>query len=263
MTFALGPRAISAGQALHAYDTVGSTNAEALALAREGRGPAWVVARAQTAGRGRRGRAWSTGRGNLAASFGATLGVPAQTAATLGFVAGLALEQALRAVAPSLGSPTTRPELKWPNDVIVDGAKLAGILLEADTSAPGRVAIAVGIGVNVASAPEGLPYPAASLTARGDDTTAEQLFVALTDAFATWFDTWDDGRGFAQVRKGWMARAAGLGSTVTVDLGARIARGVFEKIDDDGRLVLRGADGTLVTVSAGEVCFGTAATVRE
>ncbi|GLK81237.1 biotin--[acetyl-CoA-carboxylase] ligase [Methylopila turkensis] len=261
--FALGSRAFAAGCALQAYDTVGSTNAEAMGLAREGRGPVWVVARAQTSGRGRRGRAWSTGRGNLAASFGVTLGVPPSTAATLGFVAGLALEQALRAVAPSLGQPTTRPELKWPNDVVVDGAKLAGILLEADVSTPGRVNVVVGIGVNVASAPEGLPYPAASLRGRGDDATAEQLFVALTDAFAAWFETWDEGRGFAQVRKGWMARAAGLGSEVSVDLGGRVARGVFEKIDDEGRLVLRAPDGTSVAIAAGEVHFGTAATVRE
>ncbi|GLK76283.1 biotin--[acetyl-CoA-carboxylase] ligase [Methylopila jiangsuensis] len=263
MTFALGPHAVAAGHALQAYDTVGSTNAEALGLAREGRGPVWVVARAQTAGRGRRGRAWSTGRGNLAASFGVTLALPPATAATLGFVAGLALEQALRAAAPSLSTPTTRAELKWPNDVIVDGAKLAGILLEADASVPGCISVAVGMGVNVAAAPEGLPYPAASLAARGDAVSAEQLFVALTDAFASWFHIWDEGRGFPALRKAWMARAAGVGRPVRVDAGGRVLSGLFEKIDDEGRLVLRGEDGAFVAVAAGDVHFGTVATVRE
>ncbi|GLK69502.1 biotin--[acetyl-CoA-carboxylase] ligase [Hansschlegelia plantiphila] len=258
MSFALGAVAVAAGHSLQAFDTVGSTNAEGLALAREGRGPAWVVARSQTAGRGRRGREWSTERGNLAASFATTLDVAPATAATLGFVAGLALETALRQVAKSLQARDARPELKWPNDVIVDGAKLAGILLEADALADGRLAVVVGIGVNVVSAPEDLPYPATSLAARGDEVEAEQLFTALADSLVGWLEVWDSGRGLAAVRKAWMARAAGLGSQVAVELGGRTIRGRFESIDDSGRLVIRAQTGVATAISAGDVYFGSA-----
>ena len=262
MNFALGPAAREAGHDLAAYDTVGSTNIEAMALARAGKAPIWVAARAQTDGRGRRGRVWETARGNLAASFALVTRADAATAATLGFVAGLALEQALRETAASLSPRNARPELKWPNDVVVDGKKLAGILLEADQLADGRLAVAVGIGVNVAEAPEGLPYPAVSLAERGDTTTAEELFQALAEGFVDWLDTWAEGAGLPAIRKAWMARAAGLGSQVEVNMGSRVLRGRFESLDDRGRLVLRAPTGVATAVSAGDVYFGPAASVR-
>lgn len=262
MSFALGPAAREARHDLVAFDTVGSTNAEAMALARAGKAPVWVAARAQTDGRGRRGRPWETARGNLAASFALVTKAPPETAATLGFVAGLALEQGLREVAASLSPRTARPELKWPNDVIVDGQKLAGILLEADRLGEDRLAVVIGIGVNVVSAPDDLPYPAVSLAARGDSTTAEELFQALAENFVTWLDTWNEGAGLAAIRKAWMARAAGLGGQVEVDLGARVIRGRFESIDDRGRLVVRAPTGVATAVSAGDVYFGPAASVR-
>lgn len=258
MTFALGPMAVTAGHALVAYDTIGSTNVEGLTLAREGCRPTWIAARAQTAGRGRRGRSWTTGRGNLATSFATVLPTSEAVAATLGFVAGLALEQALRETAPSLAPRDARPELKWPNDVIVDGAKLSGILLEAERIVAGRLAIVVGIGVNVVSAPEGLPYPATSLHARGDDVRAEDILRALSDAFVGWLDVWDEGRGLPAIRKAWLARAAGLGSPVAVDIGGRRIAGVFETMDDECRLVIRAADGASTAIAAGEVHFGVA-----
>ncbi|MET0314047.1 MAG: biotin--[acetyl-CoA-carboxylase] ligase [Hansschlegelia sp.] len=260
MEFELGPGATEAGHRLVAYDTVGSTNVEGLTLARGGRGPLWVVSRAQTDGRGRRGRKWSTERGNLAASFATVTTAPAETAATLGFVAGLALEAALRQVARSLSGRTTRPELKWPNDVVADGAKLAGVLLEADKLPDGRLAVVVCLGVNVVSAPDGLPYPVTSLAARGDDTTAEGLFSALSDCFVDWLDTWNEGEGLPAIRKAWMARAAGLGSQVVIDLGGRQISGRFESLDERGRLVVRASTGIATAVSAGDVYFGTAAT---
>jgi BirA family biotin operon repressor/biotin-[acetyl-CoA-carboxylase] ligase len=262
MSFALGPAAREAGHDLVAYDTVGSTNAEAMALARGGRAPVWVAARAQTEGRGRRGRPWSTDRGNLAASFSFVTHVDPALAATLGFVAGLALEQALRQVAESLSPRTARPELKWPNDLIVDGKKLAGILLEADKLDETHLAVVVGVGVNIVSFPEGMPFPATSLAERGDRTSAEELFEALSDTFVTWLDTWEGGEGLAAIRKAWMARAAGLGSQVEVDLGQRRLKGRFESLDERGRMVLRQPTGIATAVSAGDVYFGPAATIR-
>src|SRR3954454_21953861 len=129
MIFSLGPRAASAGYRLIAFDHVASTNAEALIRARDGeRGPVWFVTSAQTAGRGRRHRPWIAPRGNLASSILEVMEVPPSVAATLSFAAGLALVEALR----SAGSETMEFELKWPNDVMADGKKLAGILLEAE-----------------------------------------------------------------------------------------------------------------------------------
>ena len=266
MDLALGPKALAAGFRLAAHPTIGSTNAEALRLARAGDpGRLWVASPHQTAGRGRRGRAWATEPGNLAAT--ALLLVDSATAATLGFVAGLSLDEALRRLAPSLGLPSAagdrdRLRLKWPNDVLLDGAKLAGIGLEAEAVGEGRLTLAVGIGVNVASAPEGLPYPATALAALGLPLTAADVLAALSDAFAGIAGIWDGGRGFAAIRALWLDRAAGLGTGIAVRTGDEIVEGTFETIDADGRLILAGPDGRLRAIAAGEVHFGAAATVR-
>ena len=255
MAFTLGPRAAETGYRLADYDTIGSTNSEALARARAGdRGPLWIVARTQTAGRGRRGRGWSTAEGNLAASLLLHCRVPLTVAATLGFVAGLALKDALALCAPGL--PV---QLKWPNDVLVSGrGKLAGILLESEPLDSG-VVIAVGIGVNVGSAPDGLPYPATSLADLGKPVTPQALFTALSDAWVGAAQDWNLGNGLPSIRRQWLEHAAGRGERVAVQMGERIARGVFETIDDDGRLILRSDDGSPVAVAAGEVYFGAAA----
>ncbi len=154
---------------------VGSTNALALDHARAGDpGKLWVVSKKQESGRGRRGRAWATPEGNLAATLLVVTGGELRLAATLGFVAGLALADALDAVVPQgriaigldgASQGKNRFELKWPNDVLASGAKLAGILLESAILDGGRFAVAVGIGVNVVAYPEDLPYPATSLQA--------------------------------------------------------------------------------------------------
>ena len=161
MTFTLGPRAISAGYRLAAFDRIGSTNAEAIERAREGeRGPTWFVTTEQTAGRGRRHRPWIAPRGNLASSILEVLDVPPAIAATLGFAAGLALEAALRRVSieaslRSAGSDDMKFSLKWPNDVLAGRQKLAGILLEAEAVAGGGLAVVVGIGTNVVACARG------------------------------------------------------------------------------------------------------------
>src|SRR6516225_2667963 len=171
MPFTLGPRAVSAGYRLAAFDQIGSTNAEAMALARDGeRGPMWFVTTEQTAGRGRRHRPWIAPRGNLASSILEVMDVTPGVAATLGFAAGLALEAALRKVSTAaLQAGSERPDflLKWPNDVLAQGKKIVGINLEAETVAGDRLAVVVGIGTNVVGAPEGTPTPAISLSALG------------------------------------------------------------------------------------------------
>lgn len=268
MDFALGPKAQAAGYRLASHPTIASTNAEALRLARGGdTGRLWVASPHQTAGRGRRGRPWSTPPGNLAATVLTIVDAEPAIAATLGFVAGLSLDEAIRRAAPSLaavlptGGSGGRLRLKWPNDVLLDGSKLAGILLEAEPLGAGRLAIAVGIGVNVVAAPAGLPYPATALAGLGVGVTAAGLFSALAEAWTGIESLWDGGRGFEPIRRLWLDRAAGLGETVAVAVGGEGLSGVFETIDGQGRLVIRTADARTRAVSAGEVHFGAAATV--
>ncbi|SFG38196.1 biotin--[acetyl-CoA-carboxylase] ligase [Methylobacterium gossipiicola] len=150
--------------------------------------------------------------------------------------------------------------LKWPNDVLVSGAKLAGLLLEAETLPGGRRAVVMGFGVNVAAAPEGLPYPATCLRQLGHATRAEDLFVCLTNGIVEAARDWDRGRGFSRIRERWIADAAGIGAPVTVRTGDTHVHGIFETIDEAGRLVIRSDEGTRRTVTAGEVHLGTAAT---
>lgn len=271
MTFALAPTVAAQGFRLESHDTVGSTNALALDHARTGDpGRLWVVSKRQESGRGRRGRVWATPDGNLAATLLLVIGGDLKHAATLGFVAGLALADSLDAVVPNGkisialdggGEAKNRFELKWPNDVLASGAKLAGILLESAALAKDRFAIAVGIGVNVVAYPEDLPYPATSLHALGSDCDAETLFLALSDAWSENARLWDEGRGLAAVRKRWLARAAGLGGQVAVRIEGNVVRGTFETIDEDCRFVVRDEGGSVVTVAAGDVHFGAVASV--
>jgi BirA family biotin operon repressor/biotin-[acetyl-CoA-carboxylase] ligase len=264
MAFSLGPRAASAGYRLAAFDQIGSTNAEALARARDGeRGSIWFVTSEQTAGRGRRHRAWIAPRGNLASSVLEVIDVAPSTAATLGFAAGLALEAALQKLSieaslRSAGSDDMKFSLKWPNDVLAGRQKLAGILLEAETVADNRLAVVVGIGTNVVAAPEGTPTPATSLAALGVHVGADELFATLSDSWAEFCGIWDRGRGFGEIRRLWLQRAAGLGQPVAIKTGNSTVEGIFDTLDEAGCMVIRTADGRRVPISAGDVYFGLA-----
>jgi BirA family biotin operon repressor/biotin-[acetyl-CoA-carboxylase] ligase len=272
MEFALGEAALKNSYRLVSFAEIGSTNAEGLVRARAGdAGHLWLVSPRQTAGRGRRGRPWETSAGNLAASLLLVAGEEPAIAATLGFVAGLALDEALRTVAPSLGMRVAldavegrenRLRLKWPNDVLLDGAKLAGILLEAEALPDRRLAVVIGIGVNIVDAPTDLPYPATSLKALGIAADAPTVFAALSNAWAAIERIWNRGRGFPTIRKLWLDRAAGIGQEVSVRVGDSVVSGVFETIDETGRLVIRARDGSTRTITAGEIHFGAVATAR-
>jgi len=266
----LGAGATAAGFRAVGFDTIGSTNREALQRARAGDpGCLWLVAAVQTEGRGRRGRPWATPRGNLAASLLIIHRGPPALAATLGFVAGLALHDALAPAADALlaANPARRERLtlKWPNDVLVETGdargKLAGILLEAEPIGPVTTAIAIGIGVNVSVAPTDLPYPAARVHDLGLDWTVDHVFKTLADRFADGFAMWDEGRGLPRILARWRPRASGLGGAVAVQVGDRVIQGVFETVDDEGRLVVRDEAGARHGVAAGEVHFGVAASV--
>ncbi len=243
----LAPGAAAAGVDLIALETVASTSAEALRLARAGeRGPLWVTARQQSAGRGRRGRMWISEPGNLFATLLLTDPAPPERAAQLSFVAALALHDAIVAQVPAL---TPRLALKWPNDVLLDGVKLAGILIEAEGTRP--LVVAVGIGVNCRHHPPDAEYPATDLAAAGAEVTVEALFAALSLAMVHRLREWQ--AGFAPIRAAWLARAGGLGAELRARLGTRELIGRFETIDEEGRLRLRLADGSLEAIAAGEV----------
>jgi len=265
MTFTLGPRAASAGYRLEAYDRIGSTNVEAMERAREGdRGSIWFVTSEQTAGRGRRQRAWIAPRGNLASSVLEVLRITPATAATLGFAAGLATEAALRKVsveaALRAGPQSLKYDLKWPNDVLTGGKKLVGISLDAETVGD-RLAVVAGIGINIVAAPEGTPTPAISLAALGVQVGAEELFSVLSDAWVEFRGIWDNGRGFGDIRKAWLDRAAGLGQAVAIKSAGSTIEGTFDTIDEQGCMIVRTQGGKLVPITAGDVYFGSAASV--
>jgi BirA family transcriptional regulator, biotin operon repressor / biotin---[acetyl-CoA-carboxylase] ligase len=260
MTFTLGPHAISAGYRLASFEQIGSTNSEAIDRAHKGeRGPLWLVTSEQTAGRGRRQRPWIAPRGNLACSVLEVLEVAPATAATLGFAAGLALQTALRTVA---GSAPIQFSLKWPNDVLAGVAKLSGILLEAEAIPGGGLAVVVGMGTNIVAAPEGTPVPATALHALGLETSAELLFAALSDSWAECRRTWDQGKGFGEIRHRWLASAAGLGQLVSIHTGNATVSGIFDTIDDTGCMIVRTSTGVKIPISAGDVHFGAAASVK-
>lgn len=245
----LAAAATAAGVSLRVYDTVGSTNAEALAASRAGqRGPCWVVAKAQSGGRGRRGRAWTSAPGNLYASLLLTDPAPAERVAQLSFVTALAVRDAVVACAPALAQMV---RLKWPNDVLCDGAKLAGILLEGDGGTP--FSVVIGIGVNCGHHPDSAEFPATDLAARGAAVSPGQLLTALSAAMVARTGQWNRGDGFAGIRADWLDVAAGRGGMIRVRLEQRELTGRFEALDETGRLLVKTEDGAIETIAAGDV----------
>jgi len=233
-----------------AFETLGSTNAEALAHARAGeRGPLWITAKSQSAGRGRRGSAWVSEPGNLYATLLLTEPSPPELAPQLSFVAALALHDAVAQCASQLG-----PQLavKWPNDLLLNGAKLAGILIEGESDP--AFAVAIGVGVNCAVHPSDTAYPATDLAAAGALVAPAQLLAVLSAAMTRRIEQWQRGQGFSAIRADWLKRAAGIGQDIRVRLPERELSGLFKGLDDAGHLLVLERHG-LTTVTAGEV-FG-------
>jgi BirA family biotin operon repressor/biotin-[acetyl-CoA-carboxylase] ligase len=231
---------------LIALDRVASTNDEARARAGQGAGHGLaIMAAEQTAGRGRRGRSWFSPRGNLHCSILLDGGPDAARIAELAFVAAIALRDALAALAPT-GTFTC----KWPNDVLVDGAKVAGMLLE--NAAPWVI---LGVGVNLIAAPEEPMYPAASVASLGVTITPEQALVAFVGQLDRWYAIWRS-RGFGSIRQAWLDRAGGVGGDIVVRLAdASTLSGHFADLDEQGALLLDVPGGGRRRVLAGDVFF--------
>ena len=238
------------GYRLVSRETVGSTNDEAKRLARSGaEGGTLVWALEQTSGRGRRGRKWVSPRGNLYASLILRPACPLDCAAQLGFVAALAIGDALAELLPHLRGLAC----KWPNDVLVEGHKIAGILLESEVGQDGNLAfLIVGVGINLVSAPAGTEFPATSVVAEGHGPPEP---AAVLEAFAGNFETWARRwrqQGFGPVREAWRARVAGFGRPIQVRLERVCLHGRFADIDQQGVLLLDTPDGRR-RISAGDV----------
>ncbi|MGR3758802.1 biotin--[acetyl-CoA-carboxylase] ligase [Roseobacteraceae bacterium NS-SX3] len=236
-------------------EEVDSTLDEAARIAPELAGPEWILGLRQTKGRGRRGRAWKDPKGNLAATLVMRPGGAPERAALRSFVAALALYDACETVT----GRTSGLALKWPNDVLLNGGKLAGILLESVGQGKGVHYLAIGIGVNLMETPmkewlePGAVWPVSLMAETGVQVAPETFLTALAAAFARWehqFVTY----GFEPIRTAWLARAAKLGEVITARSAAGETEGTFETVDAQGNLVLNTAKGR-VSIPAADIYF--------
>ncbi len=234
-----------------AMEEVGSTNTVALQAARAGDpGPLWVTAERQSAGRGRRGRPWSSAAGNLYSSL--LLIDPAEPS-VLGQLPLVIALGVRRGLARLPGLDEDRVRIKWPNDLLIDGAKCVGILIEAERLSDGRHAVIVGCGVNVATAPHDAPYAVTTLRGAGSTAGVAETFEALASGVEAALDIWAAGRHFSHIRAEWLAGSVGLGQPCRVNLSDRTLEGRFADLDETGRLILETEDGRSVEISAGDV----------
>ena len=233
---------LPAGHRLIHFERIDSTNAEARRLAESGeRGPLWIWSDEQTGGRGRLGRSWVSEPGNLYVTCLFQTEAAAAAAAQISFVAAIAVHELAARLLPKADFL-----LKWPNDVLMGGAKFCGLLAEVVDTNPTRIAL--GCGINLAHAPKGTPYPVAAL---GPQFTPDEVLRTLALSFWNWLKIWDEGRGFPAIRAAWLERTAGVGREVSVDGLA----GRFEGLAADGALLVTLADGTQKQIHAGEVRF--------
>jgi BirA family biotin operon repressor/biotin-[acetyl-CoA-carboxylase] ligase len=230
------------------HDILDSTNEEARRLAANGEGcPLWIVAKSQTEGRGRRGRSWISQPGNLFASLLIELSAPPERCAELSFVAALGVADLVSDYAPE-----ESVTLKWPNDVLLNGRKLAGVLLESVPNGP-AIHLIVGFGVNLAHNPEKTDFPAASLAGIASEAPdPEAALLRLVEAWNKWYEIWCQ-KGFEPIRSEWLARAYGVGKKLTVNLGNAVVTGIFETIEGDGSLLLKLETGDHRRITAGDV----------
>ncbi len=245
--------ALPPGYRAECLDTVDSTNSEARRRAAHGEaGDLWIRARTQTAGRGREQRHWESIDGNLFASLLLRPRCSVRHRPQLAFVAGLALFD----TAEALGGAGVRDRLrlKWPNDLLLDGAKLGGVLIESvGTGGPAEGAVVIGSGLNLASHPPETALTATSLAANGVPAPADAAFGELAHATAHWLERWSEGAGWADIRASWAASALAERAPIRVRTGADITAGTYGGIDEDGALILHTSSGETRKIMAGDV----------
>jgi BirA family transcriptional regulator, biotin operon repressor / biotin---[acetyl-CoA-carboxylase] ligase len=223
------------------FETIDSTNLEAARLAASGEhGPLWIISDEQHAGKGRLGRQWSSPLGNLYSTLLLTIDAPQTIIPQLGFVTGLAVHDTVHQ-----HCPTQSVKLKWPNDCLLNGGKVAGILCES----LGQGKVAIGCGININNSPQGLAYA----TAHIGNITVEGVFTTYRTNLQTRLNQWNNGTGFPTIVSDWQTRASNLNSTITITQGNATKTGIFRGLANDGALQLEKADGTVELLYAGDV----------
>ncbi|NJO35939.1 MAG: biotin--[acetyl-CoA-carboxylase] ligase [Rhodospirillales bacterium] len=232
-------------------DEVGSTNREAFVRAEAGEtGPLWIMARRQTAGRGRSGRQWASEPGNLYASLLTTLACASAVVPQLSLLTGVAVIDAIRQVSGDDAPAGLR--LKWPNDVLIGPAKCAGILAESIAGQQSVTAV-IGVGLNLAWHPAGLGRAAANLAEHGVHIAPETMLGSLAAAMQQWLETWDGGAGFPSVRDAWLRHAGPVGETCSVNTGTERLEGTFLGLESGGALLMQDREGRQRCITFGDV----------
>jgi len=246
---------LPSGYRLLRLETVDSTNAEARRRAKAGEpGPLWIWSARQSQGRGRGGREWVSQHGNLFASLLIGVNCPIRVAGQLALVAGIVAFDTIAKLIAYEG----RSELllKWPNDVLLAGEKVAGILLEnVGSNVENRSVVVIGTGINLANHPEDLPQPAVSLAAYGMTVTPADALEVLAATTQEWLTRWGEGYSFPSIRRAWLDRAGPLGRALRVKINGEETDGVYAGLDADGALRLLISDGSEYRIAAGDVFF--------
>ena len=243
------------GYRLLRLETVDSTNAEARRRAKAGEpGPLWICSARQSQGRGRGGREWISQHGNLFASLLVGINCPIRVAGQLALVAGvIAFDTIAKLIAYEGRSELL---LKWPNDILLAGEKVAGMLLEnIGSTAENRSVVVIGTGINLANHPESLPQPAVSLAAYGMTITPAEALEVLAATTHEWLARWSEGNSFPSIRRAWLDRAGPAGRPLRVKINGEETEGVYGGLDADGALRLLTADGSEHRIAAGDVFF--------
>ncbi len=235
---------------LQVKDVVTSTNDLARMAGQTGEESGLVIqALEQTAGRGRQGRVWSSPRGNMYVSLLLRPAVTVRSAGAYSFVASLAVFDTVKAFLPAADVV-----IKWPNDVLVGGKKISGLLLE--TGAPDEEKnipwLVVGVGINVVSCPAQALYPTTSLAGEGGEASLDAVVACFLKAFAFW-DQMLQTEGFGAIRAAWRDRAKT--GEMTARLPDEVVQGQFVRLDEEGHLILRLADGAERAIAAGDLFF--------
>ncbi|HUR42795.1 MAG TPA: biotin--[acetyl-CoA-carboxylase] ligase [Aestuariivirga sp.] len=231
------------------FERIDSTNSEAHRVVQQGeRGPLWLWADEQTGGRGRLGRAWVSEPGNLYATFLFPIAGGPEIAAQVSFIGALAVHDLVTVLLPDI-----KPLIKWPNDVLIEGAKFCGLLAEVAATNP--TTIALGCGINLTHAPPDLAYPVTALARHGSIPDIASILQLLAARLSGQLAVWDEGKGFATIRSHWMERAVGLNEKAVAMAGDQQLRGTFRGLAADGALILELPDGTQKLIHAGDVRF--------
>lgn len=242
------------GYNLVCLDHIDSTNAEALRRAEKGQSkPLWILAKHQSEGRGRRGRKWITAPGNLFATLLLNWSGPREQLSELSFVAAVSCAEMLESLIEN-SHCEAKVSLKWPNDILLNGAKVGGILIETSPINEGNIAIAIGIGINVANHPtEALAYPTTDFAQAGLKVTSSEVFEKMAVKFDHYFHQWQQTSGFATIKQRWLKFGPTIGQQLGVNTGMEVITGEFIGLQDHGELQLLLADGSQHIIVAGDI----------